>query len=113
MASVTGIHFQSSLSILFSLCTFQHFVGQVIKLMNVSEYTNISGCDFIHNNYRGDGAAICVAKTEKPLQMLLNINEAYFGTNGPAKSIVYLRGHQHQMSAYNHILISNSKFSFN
>ena len=107
MASVTGIHFQSSSSISFSLCTFQHFVGQAIKLMNVSEYTNISGCEFINNIYRGDGTAIYVSK--RPLQMLLNINETYFGINGPANSIVYLHGHQHQMSAYKHILISKLK----
>ena len=111
MVSVTGIHFQSSSSISFSLCTFQHFVGQVIKLMNVSEYTNISGCEFINNIYRGDGTAIYVSK--RPLQMLLNINETYFGINGPANSIVYLHGHQRQISAYKHILISNSRFSFN
>ena len=111
--SVAGIHFQSSSSISFSLCTFQHFVGQAIKLMNVSECINISSCSFINNSYAGDGAAIYVAEAENAMQMLLYINETYFGINGPAKSIVYLHGHRHQMSAYKHTLISNSRFSFN
>ena len=108
-----GIHIQSSSSISFFWCTFEHFEGQAIKLTNVSEYINITSCNFTHNNYRGDGAAIYVAKTENPLQMFLSINEAYFGTNGPAHSIVYLHGHEHQMSKCKHILISNAKFSLN
>ena len=57
--SEVGIKMNFSSNLTIENCTFQHSIGQVLALSEVSGDVNINNCNFVNNkHYRGHGAAI-------------------------------------------------------
>ena len=94
-------------------CSFQHSLGQVIVLSEVSGNVNINNCNFVNNSqYRDHGTVIhyysSITKDFTP-NFEFNINNCKFSHNKHAKSLIYIEsGFEH-----NSAMLCNSIFQHN
>ena len=91
-------------------CSFQHSLGQVIVLSEVSGNVNIKNCNFVNNTqYRDHGTAIHYFSNDSASNFVFNMNNCKFIHNKHAESIVCIEnGFEHS-----NITLSNSVFQDN
>ena len=97
-------------------CCFQHSIGQVLVLSEMSGDVNINNCSFVNNShYRGHGAAIhysCMynENISPYYQFIFTVNICNFTNNKHIKSLVYI---DNRLLKYHKIIINNCIFSNN
>ena len=88
---VPGLKFSYSSNVSIQNCTFQHLLGQAVKLLGVLGDINICDCKFTNsNNYMVHGAAIQFSSndTRNFFQYVLTISRCNFSYN-TMKSLIY------------------------
>ena len=110
-----GLMLSNSSNITIQNCKFQHFLGQVVVLLDISGDVNINHCKFVRNShYRGHGSAISYlsVNTINYPPLLFKICNCNFTHNEAAESFVYIKnrtpGHNNGVN-----IICDSEFSHN
>ena len=108
-----GLKLNDYSNIIIRNCSFQHSLGQVLVLSQVSGDVNINNCNFVNNSrYRGHGAAIYYHSNEtndSTPDFVFNVNSCNFSHNKYAKSLIHIKnGLEHS-----NITLCNSVFQGN
>ena len=91
-------------------CSFQHSLGQAVKLSGVLGDVNINHCKFMNNNnYRGHGTALYYSSNNP--SNLLTITNCDFSFNRYSKSVVYMKQSLRHMHVNNSVFYSNQGVS--
>ena len=94
-----GPHFYNSSNITIQDCYFHNSTRQAIVMSEMSGDVHFKDCQFTqNNNYRGHGSTIHYSSgTVANPPPVLNINNCSFTSNGPAGSVIYIRGPTNNM----------------
>ena len=95
-----------SKGVIIKKCSFQHSVGQAMRLSGVLGDVNISHCKFVNNNHYSDHGTALFYSSNNPSNVL-TINNCDFSFNTRSKSIIYIR------QSLKHIYFNNCVFYSN
>ena len=91
-------------------CSFQHSLGQAVKLSGVLGDVNINHCKFMNNNhYRGHGTALYYSSNNP--SNVFTITNCDFSFNRYSKSVVYIKQSLRHMHVNNSVFYSNQGVS--
>ena len=91
-------------------CSFQHSLGQVIVLSDVSGNVNINNCNFVNNTqYTDHGTAIHYYSNNSASNFVFNIINCKFRYNKQAKSLIYIENR----FKYSNVTLHDASFQDN
>ena len=109
-ATKAGLMLNDYSNIAIQNCSFQHSLGQVIALSEVSGNVNINNCNFVNNTqYTDHGTAIHYYSNDSTSNLVFYINNCNFSHNKHAKSLVYAENR----IQYSNLTLCNATFQDN
>ena len=108
--TIAGLMLNDYSNIAIQNCSFQHSLGQVIVLSEVSGNVNINNCNFVNNTqYRDHGTVIHYYSNDSASNFIFNINNCKFSRNKQAKSLIYVENR----FKHNNLTLCNATFQDN